>query len=481
MATDKTLFLLSVFAIFIGIVFSLSLPVYTVLHFNYGEFHFFIRQFSVGMVSIFLMWIISRMNPEKSMKYLGFGIFFLSLFLMSIMHYLPETFVTSAGGAKRWIRFPGFSFAPVEFFKVGFVYFLAWSFERKLDEGKKSLKEELKLFTPYIAVFILVIYLIAILQNDLGQVIVLGLTLVVMAFFAGTSFKFFSLSILSATVVFLVAILTSEHRVLRIKLWWANIQNMVLSIFPQKLADALRVHDAPEPYQIYHSLNAIKNGGLFGVGLGDLLFLSAVNMLGAGLNSIVGSVYTPLLVFGAFLFLGEPISLSVIVGGIMVVTAIVIIAGESIKTRPKHLYLGIVTGVTGMIFTVAGILLMKDLLSKYSLFWINLLRILTGMIFYLFYFMFRKDKSNIINSFKSIKNWFIIGMAGLLGSYLAIFFWTACLSRLPASVVAVVNQLAIVVIIIFAAIFLKEHITKRKAFAAILAITGAFFAATNLF
>ena len=136
MTTDKTLFLLSVFAIFIGIVFSLSLPVYTVLYFNYGEFHFFIRQFSVGMVSIFLMWIISRMNPEKSMKYLGFGIFFLSLFLMSIMHYLPEAFVTSAGGAKRWIRFPGFSFAPVDFFNVGFVYFLAWSFERKLDEGK---------------------------------------------------------------------------------------------------------------------------------------------------------------------------------------------------------------------------------------------------------------------------------------------------------------------------------------------------------
>ena len=158
------------------------------------------------------------------------------------------------------------------------------------------MKEELKLFAPYIAVFILVIYLIAILQNDLGQVIVLGLTLVVMAFFAGTSFKFFSLSILSATVVFLVAILTSEHRVLRIKLWWANIQNMVLSIFPQKLADALRVHDAPEPYQIYHSLNAIKNGGLFGEGLGDgifkLGFLSEVHtdFVLAGIAEEIGAV-----------------------------------------------------------------------------------------------------------------------------------------------------------------------------------------------
>ncbi|MBE0492132.1 MAG: FtsW/RodA/SpoVE family cell cycle protein [Sulfurospirillum sp.] len=272
MATDKTLFILSTFCIFVGIVFSLSLPVFTTLYFNYNEWHFFVRQFTVGMVGIFLMWSLSRLNPDRHLSFLGLGIFFLCLFLMGIMHFLPESLVTSAGGAKRWIRLPGFSFAPVEFFKIGFVYFLAWSFARKLDESKKTLKEEIKLIVPYVGVFLIVIYLIAVLQNDLGQVVVLALTLAVMIFFAGTSVKLFVISVSSAIVIFIIAIITSDHRMLRIKTWWATIQDMVLSLFPTQIAHALRVENAPEPYQISHSLNAIRHGGLFGEGLGGGIF-----------------------------------------------------------------------------------------------------------------------------------------------------------------------------------------------------------------
>lgn len=272
MRTDKILFSLAALAIFVGIIFSLSLPVFTILFFDYAEYHFFLRQFAVGMVAITLMWAISQLDPDKYLIYIGFSVFLSCLLLMGVMHYLPESLVTSAGGAKRWIRLPGFSLAPVEFFKIGFVYFLAWSFARKLNENKKTLKEEVKLILPYIAVFVLVIYLIAVMQNDLGQVIVLALTLAVMAFFAGTSLQLFMLSILGSLVVFLIAIFSSTHRILRIKTWWATIQNMVLSMFPEKIATALRVDDAPEPYQISHSLNAIKHGGLFGEGIGNGLF-----------------------------------------------------------------------------------------------------------------------------------------------------------------------------------------------------------------
>lgn len=272
MKTDKILFSLATFAIVVGIIFSLSLPVFTILFFDYVEYHFFLRQLAVGMLAITLMWAISQLDPDKHLIYIGFSIFLSCLLLMGVMHYLPESLVTSAGGAKRWIRLPGFSLAPVEFFKIGFVYFLAWSFARKLNEHKKTLKEEVKLILPYIAVFVLVIYLIAVMQNDLGQVIVLALTLAVMAFFAGTSLQLFMLSILGSLVVFLIAIFSSTHRIIRIKTWWATIQNMVLSMFPEKIASALRVEDAPEPYQISHSLNAIKHGGLFGEGIGNGLF-----------------------------------------------------------------------------------------------------------------------------------------------------------------------------------------------------------------
>nr|WP_314563284.1 FtsW/RodA/SpoVE family cell cycle protein [uncultured Campylobacter sp.] len=281
MQADKWIFYSCVALIAIGIVFSLSLPVFTVLFFNYEPYHFFIRQLVVGAIGIFLMWGISRLDPDKSMVWIGFCLFGFCAIAMGAMHALPSSLVTDAGGAKRWIRLPGFSLAPVEFFKIGFVYFLAWSFARKIDERKKSLKQEFKLILPYIFLFLIAVYLIAILQNDLGQVVVLALTLIVMMLFAGTSKRLFVIGMAGASVLAFVAIFTSEHRILRIKSWWGTVQNMVLSLMPENMANMFRVEGVPEPYQISHSLNAIKHGGFFGEGLGagvfKLGFLSEVH------------------------------------------------------------------------------------------------------------------------------------------------------------------------------------------------------------
>ena len=281
MQADKWIFYSCVALITIGIVFSLSLPVFTVLFFNYEPYHFFIRQLIVGVVGIFLMWGISRLEPDKSIVWIGFCLFGFCAIAMGAMHALPSSLVTDAGGAKRWIRLPGFSLAPVEFFKIGFVYFLAWSFARKIDGSKKSLKQEFKLILPYMFLFLVAVYLIAILQNDLGQVVVLALTLIVMMLFAGTSKRLFVIGMAGASVLAFVAIFTSEHRILRIKSWWGTVQNMVTSLLPESIADAIRVEGVPEPYQISHSLNAIKHGGFFGEGLGagvfKLGFLSEVH------------------------------------------------------------------------------------------------------------------------------------------------------------------------------------------------------------
>jgi cell division protein FtsW len=190
--------------------------------------------------------------------------------------------VSEVGGAKRWIKVFGMSIAPVEFFKIGFVYFLAWSFSRKLGHhGGMGIKEEFKRFFPYAALFILVMFLIAIIQNDLGQVVVLSLTLAFMLFFAGSSFRFFLSLIGGAVMFFLLFIAMAPHRINRILSWWASAQSTILAFFPESIAKHLRIANGEEAYQIGHSLNAIHNGGLLGTGLGNgtfkLGFLSEVH------------------------------------------------------------------------------------------------------------------------------------------------------------------------------------------------------------
>lgn len=279
---DRPLFALACALVGISIVFSYSLSSFAVLFYGYGEFHFLLRQSIAGMLGIALMWGISRLNPDTFIMRFGFILFALGIIAMLVMHILPESFATSAGGAKRWIRLPFFSLAPVEFFKIGFVAFLAWSFARKFSlETQKSLKDEFLTFIPYVFLFLIAVYLIAILQNDLGQIVLLGATLALMMSFAGSSFRLFAFLSLGALSVFFAVIITSAHRIARIKAWWASAQDLILSIFPSSIADNLRVESLPEPYQIQHSLNAISNGGFLGKGIGNgvikLGFLSDVH------------------------------------------------------------------------------------------------------------------------------------------------------------------------------------------------------------
>ena len=100
MRTDKILFSLAALAIVVGIIFSLSLPVFTILFFDYAEYHFFLRQFAVGMVAITLMWAISQLDPDKYLIYIGFSVF-LSCLLLTGVRYLRWSCLT----AGRSVRF----------------------------------------------------------------------------------------------------------------------------------------------------------------------------------------------------------------------------------------------------------------------------------------------------------------------------------------------------------------------------------------
>ncbi len=293
---DYTLFILVSLLIIISIVFSYSLTIYTVEFFGYDEFHFFIRQGLVGIISILIMWTFSMIDPDKIVEKVGMNLFIVFFLLMIAMPFLPGSLVTASGGANRWIRLPGFSLSPVEFFKIGFIYFLSWSFHRKVifQPKKIGLKDEVLLLAPYFLTFFVVVFVIAFLQKDLGQVVLLGLILVALLIFANRSFKIF-LALGAIALVGLVGlIIAAPHRIKRIHSWWAMVQDGILSVLPAWAEPYLRIDELPEPYQVSHSLNAIHNGGFFGQGiaLGDIKvgFLSEVHtdFVLAGITEEVG-------------------------------------------------------------------------------------------------------------------------------------------------------------------------------------------------
>ena len=262
MGVDKSLFYTTSFLISVGIAFSLSLSVYTTLYFDVPVYHFFIRQFCVGMACIFIIWLLSRFDASKQIlggltafEIVGFMLFIGSFIAMAIMEILPSSLVPLTGGARRWIRLGPVSLAPVEFFKIGFVFFLSWSFNRKLDRSKRGIKEEFTLLIPYFALF--------------------G---------AGLS------------AILAIAIIMQPHRIRRLEGWWVTNQDFILSFLPTEYAKLFYLENAQEPYQITHSLNAMYHGGIFGTGLGGgtfkLGFLSEVHtdFVLSGMSEEIGFV-----------------------------------------------------------------------------------------------------------------------------------------------------------------------------------------------
>jgi cell division protein FtsW len=302
---DKPLLAAVMALLTLSLVMDYSLSVYTVSHFNYSDFHFFIRQTGAVFIGFMSMIILSKMDPDKWFVKVGLTLFILFFLLMIVMQFLPSSLVNAVGGAKRWIHVGPMSIAPVEFFKVGFVFFLAWSFARKfMHVQKMGFIEEIRAFSPYLILFLLAVVIIAVFQKDLGQVVVLGATLMVLFLFIGSSMKFFFMLLSGAFMAILTLIFVAPHRMARIKSWWGTVQNDILSLLPFDFAsENLRVVAVKEPWQISNSLNAMHNGGFMGQGLGNgqfkLGYLSEVHtdFILAGITEELGFLGLALVTF----------------------------------------------------------------------------------------------------------------------------------------------------------------------------------------
>ncbi len=262
--------LLIVYILFmISLIMTYSFSLYPTIYHGMSKYHFIIRQAGAIFLGLGIIFILSKLDPKKFFRPIGWLIFSISFLALIIMPFLG---INEVLGAKRWIKIGSISIAPIEFFKIGFIFFLSWSFARKLNSRLKSnsLKEELRVSLPYIVLFLISAILIGIFQKDLGQVVVLGLVLMSMFILVGRSFKFF-LFLGSLTLIsFLALIFFAGHRVKRILSWWLSIQDKVLSIFPNDMAQKLRVEHISnvDTYQLDNSIRAIKSGGILGEGIG---------------------------------------------------------------------------------------------------------------------------------------------------------------------------------------------------------------------
>ncbi len=205
-----------------------------------SQYTYFSKQIIFVLIGIVAMFAVSRIDYHVfENKWVIYGVLALtSIALLSVLGFAP------INGARRWIRFGGFSFQPSELAKIALPMFLAWF----LTKNEDSVTEVKTTVLPALAGLALLAGLVM-LEKDLGTTIVLCAIFSAVYFAAGAKLMHIATVAAGMVVIGIGAILFAPWRVARIMAF----------IDPYKYA-------SDESYQIVQSLYAIGSGGVFGEG-----------------------------------------------------------------------------------------------------------------------------------------------------------------------------------------------------------------------
>ena len=240
---DKQILFLFTFLLLLGLFFSFSSTSLVVAEkMNKQTYFFFTKHLIFVFISLLLLIAISIQEKKKIIKFFPF------LFLISILVlFLIPVFGVEIKGSKRWIDFPFLPiFQPVEIVKPLFIIFVA-----KII----VLNEKTNIYRRYLYSFLVLLLIVIFLINqpDLGQTLLLGSTWITMIFVSG--FNMVILLILG--FVFL------------------SVMSLLIFFFPEKFGYVfLRIKTFIDPkvgdnFQSQKALDAIKQGGLTGQGMGE--------------------------------------------------------------------------------------------------------------------------------------------------------------------------------------------------------------------
>ena len=256
------------------------------------QFSYFYKQFGFTVFGLVVMYVTSKFDYHLlNNRKVVFGLLAITSVILLAVFGFP-----AINGARRWIRFPGFSFQPSEIAKIVLPIFLAYFLTLK-EKAIGDLKETV---LPCVGVLGFLGGLI-IFEPDLGTVIVLSAIFTVVYFAAGA--KIIHIGLVGATLVFVgvVALVIAPWRMAR----------MVAFLNPWENADGTA-------YQVVQGLLAIGSGGIVGEGFAkgqqklfylpypysDFIFAVVGEELG-----LVGTLMV-LLAFGMLLWRGTRAALS---------------------------------------------------------------------------------------------------------------------------------------------------------------------------
>lgn len=212
--------------------------------------------------------------------------------------------------------------------------------------------------------------------------------------------------------------------------------------------------------------------GFVGIMLADLFYLRALQLIGAGLTGLTGSLYSPFVVLLSFFYLGERLNSWQVMGMALVMVGVLVISYRKKSLTIEHPpILGFVLAALGVFFTALGIVIIKPVSNDIPFFWIITIRTIGGFVTMFLFNALMNKSLNVMRVFQSKgKYWLLLG--AFLGQYLSTMVWVAGYKFTSASVASILNETASVFILILGWLILKEPLNRHKIIGALISVLG---------
>jgi len=279
---DKEILISFVSLFLLGLFFSFSSTSSVVGEkMNKQTYFFFIKHLFFVCISLSLLVAISIQDKKTLIKFLPYIFFIFLLFLFLVPLYGAEV-----KGSKRWLELPFLPrFQPVELLKPLFIIFIAKIII--LNEKTNIYKRYL-----YSFIFLFIIILFLINQPDLGQTLLLASTWITMIFVSGFNMIILTMLILAFLIIFALLIFFFPEK-------FGYVFSRLKTFIDPKSGD---------DFQSQKALDAIKQGGLTGQGMGEGILKEEVpeahtDYIIAVISEEFGVVFV-LFIIIVFLFIG---------------------------------------------------------------------------------------------------------------------------------------------------------------------------------
>lgn len=221
----------------------------------------------------------------------------------------------------------------------------------------------------------------------------------------------------------------------------------------------------------------IAVSGVIGITVADTLFFAALNRLGAGLQAVVDCFYAPSMILMSVVWLGEPLTAGILLGAGLVATAVLIgSASRPIEGRSRRdLVTGFALGALGIVLLGVCIGILKPIFraDESRVVWIAAVRLAAATLALVPLVLLGPDRRAFLRIARPGPAWKVVVPAGFFGGTLAMACWIGGIEKFEVSANAILNQLSTIFIFLFAAVLLKEPLTRRRILAVALAFAGA--------